>query len=109
MGMDRMAHMDTVLPILLELHREIQGCERMSTEWLHRVGRMARVVDAIVRDRGDMCLLTVMNKFSEQTGEGIYMDASHMRRLVDAGLVITRVQDVLTCTRSAAVSGKQPA
>jgi hypothetical protein len=88
--------MDTVvLPVLLRLHREKEGFERLSVEWNQRVGAMARIVDMVARDFGDRYLLAVMNKFKERTGGGIPMDISHTRRLVGLGVQVTKVHEAL--------------
>ena len=45
-----------MLPVLLRLHREKEGLEKLSVGWSQRVAAMARVVDMIARDFDDMHL-----------------------------------------------------
>jgi hypothetical protein len=80
--------METLLTQLLEMHAEVMRCDEWSTEWARKVDAMSRVLDEVAHEFGHACLLDVMCRFSERTGDGIHIDAAQLQRLVDTGVVI---------------------
>lgn len=80
--------MDTLLAQLLEMHREVLKCEEWGLEWVRAVDAMAGVLDRVACEFGHACLLEVMCRFSELTGDGIRIDVARLQRLADTGVII---------------------
>ena len=77
--------MDGIVDRLVEMHAEVVMCEEGGAEWVRGVDAMARVLDAVAAELGHACLLKVMCRFSELTGDGIHIDAAQLQRLIDSG------------------------
>ena len=79
---------DGILGRLVDMHKQAVMCEEGGVEWVRIVDMMARMLDAVAAEWGRACLLDVMCRFSERTGDGVHIDAAQLQRLVDTGVVI---------------------
>ena len=80
--------MDGFLNRLVEMHAELVRCDEWSAEWVRLVDMMARVLDSIACEFGHVCLLEVMCRFSERTGDGLHIDAAQLQQLASSGAVV---------------------
>ena len=78
---------DGILEHLLAMHKEAVMCEEGGAEWVRIVDMMARMLDAVAAERGRACLLDVMCRFCECTGDGIHVDAARLQWLIETGAV----------------------
>ena len=78
---------DDVLGRLLAMHKEAVRCEEGGVEWVRIVDMMARMLDAVAVEWGRACLLDVMCRFCELTGDGVHIDAAQLQRVIDSGAV----------------------
>ena len=89
------AHMDSVsIPLLVRLCTELKNSEELSAQW-HRWGAgIERLLDYAVENYGDELFIRMMVKFKERFGTLPLVPLRHTKRMVDRGVVITKVYKI---------------
>jgi hypothetical protein len=80
--------MDAYVERLVMMHADVMGYEEWSDAWVSGVDAMAGVLDRVACEFGHACLLEVMCRFSELTGDDVRIDVARLQRLADTGVNI---------------------